>query len=47
MKKNITPQASKESKQINVFIQFSRNEILVGKLVLDNRLIHYKTCASI
>lgn len=29
-------------KLINVFIKFSENEILVGKLILENRLIHFK-----
>lgn len=29
-------------KQINVSIQFSGNEIEVGKLILDNRLVHFK-----
>ncbi len=30
------------TKQINVFIQFSVHEILVGKMILDNRLVHFK-----
>ena len=42
MKKKLTPQAPKGSKRINVFIKFSGDEILVGKLILDNRLIHFK-----
>ena len=42
MKKKITPLAPKRSKLINVFIKFSGDEILVGKLILDNRLIHFK-----
>jgi serine/threonine-protein kinase HipA len=29
-------------KQINVSIQFSNDEIAVGKLILDNRLVHFK-----
>ena len=40
--KKQTQQALKGSKKINVFIKFSGNEILVGKLILDNRLIHFK-----
>lgn len=42
MKKKLTPQAPKGIKRINVFIKFSGDEILVGKLILDNRLIHFK-----
>jgi len=42
MKKKRTPQAPKGSKLINVFIKFSGDEILVGKLILDNRLIYFK-----
>ncbi len=38
----LTQQTRKRSKQINVFIRFSEDEILVGKLLLDNRLIHFK-----
>lgn len=30
------------NKQLNVFIRFSSDEILVGKLILDNRLIYFK-----
>jgi len=40
--KNITEQKGKGNKQINVFIRFSGDEILVGKLILDNRLVHFK-----
>ena len=29
-------------KLINVSIQFSGNKIEVGKLILDNRLVHFK-----
>ena len=32
----------KGSKRIHVFIRFSTKEILVGKLILDNRLVHFK-----
>lgn len=32
----------KASKQIDVFIKFSRDEILVGKLILDRRLVYFK-----
>jgi len=35
-------QASKGRKQINVFLKFSRDEIPVGKLILDNRLVYFK-----
>lgn len=40
--KNITEQKGKGNKQINVFIRFSGDEILVGKLILYNRLVHFK-----
>lgn len=30
------------NKELNVFIRFSSDEILVGKLILDNRLVHFK-----
>lgn len=33
---------NKGTKQINIFIKFAADEILVGKLILDNRLIHFK-----
>ncbi len=29
------------TKSLNVFIQFSKCEILVGKLILEDRLIHF------
>lgn len=29
-------------KELNVFVRFSGDEILVGKLILDNRLVHFK-----
>lgn len=41
-KKKQTPQALKGSKLINVFIKFSGDEIPVGRLILDNRLVHFK-----
>jgi len=41
-KKKITHQASKGNKVINVFIRFTGDEIPVGKLILDNRRIHFK-----
>lgn len=41
-KKKVTPKSPKGTKLINVFIKFSGDEILVGKLILDNRLIHFK-----
>jgi serine/threonine-protein kinase HipA len=37
-----TTQAPKERKKINVFIKFSGDQILVGKLILHNRLVHFK-----
>ena len=40
--KKLFQQARKGSKIINVFIRFSGDEILVGKLILDNRLIYFK-----
>lgn len=40
--KKLISQAPLRSKLINVFIKFSGDEILVGKLILDNRLIHFK-----
>jgi serine/threonine-protein kinase HipA len=30
------------TKLLNVYIQFSKGEILVGKLILEDRLIHFK-----
>jgi len=39
MKKN---KITKGNKRINVFLKFSGDEILVGKLILDNRLIYFK-----
>lgn len=39
----MSPNNTKErSKRINIFIKFSGEEIPVGKLILDNRLIHFK-----
>lgn len=38
----LTHQAPKGSKRINVFLKFSGDEIPVGKLILDNRLVHFK-----
>lgn len=32
----------KGSKLINVYIKFESDEILVGRLILDNRLVHFK-----
>lgn len=32
----------KGSKRLNVFIKFDGDEILVGQLILDNRLVHFK-----
>ena len=40
--RKLTRLASIGSKLINVFIKFTGDEILVGKLLLDNRLIHFK-----
>lgn len=42
MKKKPAPQAFQGSKQINVLIKFSGDEILVGQLILDTRIIHFK-----
>ena len=42
MGQKLTQRARKGSKLINVFIRFSGDEILVGKLLLDNRLIYFK-----
>ena len=41
-KTELTNQIQKGNKLINVFIKFSGREIPVGKLILDNRLIHFK-----
>jgi hypothetical protein len=30
------------TKQLNLFIRFAKDEIKVGKLILDNRLVHFK-----
>ncbi len=40
--KKVSPKSPKGTKLIKVFIKFSGDEILVGKLILDNRLIHFK-----
>lgn len=37
-----TKQTPQRAKQINIFLKFSEDEILVGKLILNNRLIHFK-----
>ncbi|NEW79186.1 MAG: type II toxin-antitoxin system HipA family toxin [Gelidibacter sp.] len=42
MKKSNLNKRSERRKLINVSIQFSGNEIEVGKLILDNRLVHFK-----
>ncbi|PHS50865.1 MAG: phosphatidylinositol kinase [Lutibacter sp.] len=42
MKKSTLNIKSERRKRINVSIQFSGNEIEVGKLLLDNRLVHFK-----
>ena len=41
-KTELSNQIQKGNKLINVFIKFSGREIPVGKLILDNRLIHFK-----
>ncbi len=41
-KKKPTQQVTQRSKLINVFIKFTGDEIYVGKLILDNRLVHFK-----
>ncbi len=42
VEKSSTEQKRKGNKLINVFIRFSGDEILVGKLILDDRLVHFK-----
>ncbi len=42
VEKSSTEQKRKRNKLINVFIRFSGDEILVGKLILDDRLVHFK-----
>lgn len=42
MKKLITKGKDKKRKLIHVFIKFSGDEIEVGKLLLDNRLVYFK-----
>lgn len=42
MKKSTPKIRSERRKQIKVSIKFSGDEIKVGKLVLDNRLVHFK-----
>lgn len=42
MKKPITKKKDKRRKLIDVFIKFSGDEIEVGKLLLDNRLVYFK-----
>jgi len=42
VQKKIVEQVLKGNKLINVFIKFSGDEILVGKLILDNRQIYFK-----
>lgn len=41
-KAKLIDQASTGRKQINVFLRFSEDEIPVGKLILYNRLVHFK-----
>jgi serine/threonine-protein kinase HipA len=42
VKKSIPKTKNEKRKFINVSIKFSRDEIQVGKLILDNRLVHFK-----
>lgn len=42
MKKSIPKIRNEKRKLINVSIKFSGDEIEVGKLILDNRLVHFK-----
>ena len=43
MEKNrLKAKASTGNKRINVFISFSKEEALVGSLILDNRRIYFK-----
>lgn len=42
MKKSIVKIKNEKRKFIDVSIQFSNDEIAVGKLILDNRLVHFK-----
>ena len=41
-KKKQAQQASQGTKELNVFIRFSGEERLVGKLILDNRFVYFK-----
>lgn len=40
--KSLTEHNHPRRKELNVFIRFSGDEILVGKLILENRLVHFK-----
>lgn len=42
MKKKISYKVFKGTKQLDVFLKFSEDEIFVGKLILDNRAIYFK-----
>ena len=42
MKKSIVKIKNEKRKFIDVSIKFSNDEIAVGKLILDNRLVHFK-----
>lgn len=42
MKKSTLKTRNESRKQINVSIKFSGDEIKVGKLILDNRMVHFK-----
>ncbi len=42
MKKSTLKTRNESRKRINVSIKFSGNEIEVGKLILDNRMVHFK-----
>ncbi len=42
MSKKNTSSLHKGNKQLNVFIRFTGDEIFIGKLILDNRLIYFK-----
>ena len=42
MKKSIVKIKNEKRKFIDVLIKFSNDEIAVGKLILDNRLVHFK-----
>lgn len=42
MKNKLSSQSALGKKALNVFIQFSTEDILVGKLILENRLVYFK-----